>query len=193
MPKYRVPVTRDVTETAFIIVDAETVEEAQEGAIAEARNDAGGNAYSWERDDCYNSERQPYIADPEGFIDLVQDENEKFGEASDLAVIRDALTLLAVQITPAMHPGRRSLIERAQDAALRMANEYRERTDEKLPPRDEYASDSGHELDEAELAAVEGVNAVATNLGDWVAEQFREGYGFDGVRCRLTDAARAMN
>lgn len=57
MPKFRVLVTRDATESCHIEVEAESAREA-EGLALEVAGELG----KWELDDCnYHS---PYIADP---------------------------------------------------------------------------------------------------------------------------------
>jgi len=56
--KFRVTVTRDVTESATIEVEAISAEVANEEALAIARGD---NQPQWELDDGYG---EPYLPDP---------------------------------------------------------------------------------------------------------------------------------
>jgi hypothetical protein len=60
MPRYRVIVTRDTTESAWIIVDAASPEEADEAALEQARD----GDVRWDPDE--GNELRPYIGDPEG-------------------------------------------------------------------------------------------------------------------------------
>ena len=61
MPKFRVVITRDTTESAFITVEAEDGDEAHVLAIerAQAAERIGGPVLGYERDDC--SQSDPYI------------------------------------------------------------------------------------------------------------------------------------
>jgi len=61
MPKFRVIVTRDTTESAFITVEADDEEQANERALerAETAEKIGGPNLGYERDDC--SQSDPYV------------------------------------------------------------------------------------------------------------------------------------
>jgi hypothetical protein len=61
MPKFIVPVTRDVTETALVEVVAENRETAVAEALAVVTM-AETYIPEWERDDCTNLEREVYFA-----------------------------------------------------------------------------------------------------------------------------------
>lgn len=61
MPRYEIRVTRDVTQSATVVVDALDMDAAQQEAIMAVR---GGMHVDWEPDDCMGSD--PYIADPDG-------------------------------------------------------------------------------------------------------------------------------
>ena len=58
MPRYRVVVTRDTTESAVVEVEADTREAADRAAIKQAQ-DSG----QWEQDDTPNASKHPYTND----------------------------------------------------------------------------------------------------------------------------------
>jgi hypothetical protein len=62
MPKFRVPITRDCTETTYWIAEADTVEEAVSQALDKVRQFGQTGMMLWERDDCTNLERHVYFA-----------------------------------------------------------------------------------------------------------------------------------
>ena len=65
MPRYKVLLTREVTEHAFALVDALNPEEAEELAL-DARH---SREIQWERNE--GSEGSPYICDPSGCAELI--------------------------------------------------------------------------------------------------------------------------
>lgn len=63
MPHYRVFVTRDCTETAEIVVEADSVEEANEKALRLAQQHP--QACEWDFDEGNECNHSPYLPDPE--------------------------------------------------------------------------------------------------------------------------------
>lgn len=89
MPYYRVPVTRDVTETAYITVEAETPEDAQRAALDHAQQSTAPVAY--ELDDCTGGE--PYIADLDDLPEEV--DPPTMGEADGIRALQALLESIA--------------------------------------------------------------------------------------------------
>lgn len=64
MAKFNILITRDVTESTIVDVDAETYADAVAAALSEASRAA--HEFDWTRDDCMGGE--PYCTDDVGFI-----------------------------------------------------------------------------------------------------------------------------
>ena len=66
MEKYQVLVTRDITQSCSILINAASPEDAQMGAIACAKND---KSLVWENDDPLpQSAYEPYVTDCEKVV-----------------------------------------------------------------------------------------------------------------------------
>lgn len=78
MAKFNVMVTRDVTESAWVDVEAGGIEEAKAKALEEASN-APGN-FDWAPDDFSGGD--PYLADPDECAELAV-EVEEAAEQTD--------------------------------------------------------------------------------------------------------------
>lgn len=80
MPKYRVLLTREASEHAEVIVEADSVKEAREEALEEAGT--YGENVNWEVDD--GNCREAYLCDGDGCVEELEDEDEeKAPELSD--------------------------------------------------------------------------------------------------------------
>ena len=62
MPKFEFTLTRDTTESVRVTVEADSIEEAQEEALANPP------ATGWEQDD--NTPQDPYLPDPEDWEEV---------------------------------------------------------------------------------------------------------------------------
>ncbi|MBF0093062.1 MAG: hypothetical protein HQL34_00805 [Alphaproteobacteria bacterium] len=58
MPRYTVIVTRDITESTIVVVDAETEDQAEEAALEKLRNDTEAQ---WDVDEGSWNNSDPYV------------------------------------------------------------------------------------------------------------------------------------
>jgi hypothetical protein len=69
MTMYRIRVTRDVTESVDLIVEADSPNDAKVQALIDA-----DSADGWELDDCDGSD--PYLPDPDDWEEIEDEEDE---------------------------------------------------------------------------------------------------------------------
>jgi len=63
MPRFKFTITRDITESAVVVIEAASIEEAHDKAIEDHTAITG-----WENDEGNNPE--PYIPDPDDFEEV---------------------------------------------------------------------------------------------------------------------------
>ena len=71
MPKYDVTLTRDITESATITVDATDPLDAEEKAYEQATSGIP-TSIKWEIDDCSCGLSEPYLPDPDNSVELAE-------------------------------------------------------------------------------------------------------------------------
>lgn len=72
--KYRIPITRDCTETTWVDVEAVDAKAARDAALEEASQSP--EAFEWVADDCSGGQSEPYFAGDDDLDAIEQAEQE---------------------------------------------------------------------------------------------------------------------